>query len=111
MTTSIPRYIIESHGPDEKAISKAFEGAIKICEQTSITQITLLVPTKGSFPNTVVGKFLGSSVSKALCDGQRVKIKDNLSLNLESSKTFQKYSSYGMLIGVYLSKSDLDLLD
>lgn len=111
MTVGIPRYVIESHGPDAEAIKTAFQGAFQICVQNGISEITLLVPSKGSFPSTVVGTFLGASASKALCEGQRIKITDNLLMNLESSKTFETYRSYGMLVGLYLSQKDINVLD
>jgi hypothetical protein len=111
MTANIPRYIIQSHGPDLDAIKLAFKSAFQICTMESISEITLLVPAKGSFPNTVVGRFLGENVSKALCKGMKVKITDSVYLTLESPKTFNPYGSCGMLIGVHLSRKDQDLMD
>jgi hypothetical protein len=89
----------------------AFQTAYQICITEGISEITLLVPAKGSFPNTVVGGFLGMDVSKALCKGVKVKITDSLCLNLESPKTFNPYRSYGMLVGVHLSLKDQNLMD
>jgi len=111
MSASTPRYLIENHGPDHEAIKTAFAGAFQICNQNGISEITLLVPAKGSFSGTVVGKFLGGSLTKALCKGETVKISENLSMNLESPKTFSSYKTYGMVIGVYLSRKDQDALD
>lgn len=66
----------------------------------------------------MVGTFLGDRIAKALCKGATVRIKGEnvritteLSMNLDSTKTFYPHSSYGMVIGVYLSRKDQDLLD
>lgn len=88
-----------------------FAGAVRVCAENGISEITLLVPVKGGFPNTVVATFLGNRVTKTLCKGQSVKIADDLTMNLESSKTFSPYKSYGMVIGVYLSQKDQTILD
>jgi len=111
MSASTPRYVIENHGPDHDAIKTAFSGAFQVCAQLGISEITLLVPAKGQFPSTVVGTFLGQSVTKAICKGQTVKITDTLCMNLESPKTFSPYKTYGMVIGVYLSQKDQNALD
>ena len=111
MSASTPRYLIENHGPDSDAIKTAFAGAFEVCVQNGITSITLLVPAKGAFPTTVVGTFLGANVTKALCKGETVKITENLSMDLESPKTFSPFKSYGMVIGVYLSPKDQNILD
>lgn len=110
MSASIPRYLIENHGPDSDAIKTAFAGAFAVCVQNGITSITLLVPAKGAFPTTVVGTFLGADVTKALCKGETVKV-DGLTMDLESPKTFSPFKSYGMVIGVYLSQKDQNVLD
>ena len=111
MSASTPRYMIENHGPDHEAIKTAFAGAFQVCAQNGITNITLLVPAKGAFPNTVVGTFLGDSVTKALCKGESVRITADLTMNLESPKTISPYGSYGMVVGVYLSQKDQNVLD
>ena len=111
MTTNTPRFLIENHGPDREAIKTTFAGAFQVCAQNGISEITLLVPAKGAFPNTVVGMFLGDRVTKALCKRQTVKITGDLNMNLESLKTFSPDKSYGMVIGVYLSQKDQNALD
>lgn len=111
MSANIPRYLIENHGPDHEALKTAFAGAFQVCVQNDITSITLLVPAKGAFPSTVVGTFLGDKVTKALCKGETVKIAENLVMRLESPKTFSPHKSYGMVIGVYLSQKDQNVLD
>lgn len=111
MAANIPRYLIENHGPDIEGIKTAFAGAFQVCQQAGITQITLIVPAKGTFPDTVVGSFLGSAASKALCNGQSVRISDTISMNLESVKTFSLHGTYGMVIGIYLSEKDHQVLD
>ncbi len=111
MSANTPRYLIENHGPDHDALKTAFSEAFRVCVQTGISEITLLVPAKRQFPNTVVGSFLGQSVTKALCKGQTVEIADGLSMSLESPKTFSPYKTYGMVIGVYLSQKDHNTLD
>lgn len=111
MSANIPRYLIENHGPDQEAIKTAFSGAFQVCVQNGITSITLLVPSKGTFHSTVVGSFLGDKITKALCKGETVKIAENLTMDLESPKTISTFKSYGMVIGIYLSKKDLNVLD
>lgn len=111
MSASTPRYLIENHGPDQDVLKAAFSEAFRICTQSSISEVTLLVPSKGQFPETVVGEFLGQSAAKALCKGQTVKIAEELTMNLESPKTFSPYKGYGMVIGVYLSQNDQNKLD
>jgi len=76
-----------------------------------IDEITLLVPSKGSFPSTVVGQFLGKKVSDALCKGDNVSITSTLRMNLQTARKFEQYRQYGMLFGVYLSKGDCQTLD
>lgn len=110
MRANTPRYLIENHGPNQDAIKTAFAEALRVCAQLGISEITLLVPAKDQFPNTVIGTFLGPS-AKALRKGQAVKITDTLYMNLESPKTFNPYKTYGMVIGAYLSQKDQDLLD
>jgi hypothetical protein len=111
MSAITPRYLIENHGPDQDAINTAFAEAFQICTQKAISNITLLVPAKGTFQDTVVGTFLGDKVTKALCKGQIVRITDDLTMNLESPKTISPYGSYGMVIGVYLTQKDQNVLD
>lgn len=111
MSSTTPRFIIENSGPDLDALKTALQGAIGICASSSISVITFLVSQKQSFPSTVVGSFLGTDNSKALCDGSSIQLAKGLSANLLSEKTFQLHQSYGMLIGVYLSQSGINLLD
>jgi len=111
MSASTPRYLIENHSTDQDGIKTSFTEAFQICTQNGISKITLLVSAKGTFPNTVVATFLGDKVTKALCKGQTVRSTYNLTMNLESPKTISSYGSYGMVIGVYLSQRDHNVLD
>lgn len=111
LSANTPRYLIENHGPDQDVIKTAFAEAFKICTQSGISEITLLVPIKGQFPNTVVAKFLGVKVAKALSKGKLVKIANGFSMNLESLATFSPHKTYGMVIGLYLPQKGQNTLD
>jgi hypothetical protein len=119
MSAGIPRYLIENHGANSEAVKAMFAGAFQVCSQNGITNITLLVPTKQHFLFTEVGTLLGDRTAKALRNGETVKMEANfttnltvnVTMNLESTKTFYPHSSYGMIIGVYLSRKDQNVLD
>jgi hypothetical protein len=108
---TIQRFIVENNGPNEEAVKMLFAEAIRYSSMNNIRKITLLVSVKGSFPDTVVGNFLGQKNSKKLCKGNSLLITDNISLNLDIPKNMSGFGAYGLVIGIYLSKHDLNALD
>lgn len=108
---AIPRYLVENHGPGKEAAKTILRESIQLAESTEIEKITLVVPVKGSFPSTVLGELLGDKASKSLCKGEILNLGDGVSLELTTPKQLSPFSNYGVVIGVYLSQSDLNKLD
>lgn len=79
--TSIPRYIVER---DSVQVQTAFRGIVKIVKDLGIIRITLVVPKKGGWENTIVAKFtatLRSNFDQGLLVGAHISIKDMAKLD------------------------------
>ena len=90
MTAATPRYLVENHGSDLEIIKATFSSATKICAEVGISEITLLVPKKGGFASTDVGRFLDTIVPQAtrqLCNGKPITI-NSIRMSLESVASF-----------------------
>jgi hypothetical protein len=105
---TVSRYIVE-RGPDQ--VRTAFQGIVNLCERRGITKVTLVVPQKGSWDVSIVAKFLGSTVAKALLKGQPVAITKGATMTLESAQTFRVHARHGLLVGAHVSVKDMSKLD
>lgn len=108
---TIPRYLVENHGSNTEAAKTILRESIQLAESTGTNKITLVVPVKGSFSSTVFGELLGDKASKSLCKGDAMNLGGGLSLELTVPKQLSPFINYGIVIGVYLSQSDLNQLD
>lgn len=91
------RYLIENNGPNEANVKFMFRESLRICQCDGIAKITLCVPSKREFPTTVVGKVLGG-LARKLCQGQIVRLQENLSLELVCASKIHPFSVYEMVI-------------
>ena len=57
-------------GPDTANIPKAFALGRKLCEESGVNELTLVIPSKGNLSSIVVGEFLGEAASKRLMAGE-----------------------------------------
>lgn len=112
---TVDRYLVErprdvESVPDQ--IKTAFEGILDICQQHSISRVTLVVPKKGGWENTLVGQALGVRAAKALLKGEAVPLtKDGPTMTLESPQTFRNSVSPGLVVGAHISESDMAKID
>ena len=111
MKTNIQRYLVPGQGPDLEALKECLALAVKVSREKELKMITLLVPMKSNFENSVVADLLGKKVIKTLLKGQKVKAIDDIYMELESIQTFSEYATYEMIIGIYLSQKGIDVLD
>ncbi|MDA9538789.1 hypothetical protein ACM41_22005 [Bradyrhizobium sp. CCBAU 21362] len=105
---SVPRYIVE-RGSDQVRI--AFGGIVKIVKDLKITRVTLVVPKKGGWEHTIVARFLGAGVAKALVKGEPVTVVEGVTMVLESSQTLRSSFDQGLLVGAHISVKDMAKLD
>jgi aspartyl-tRNA synthetase len=105
---SVDRYIVE-RGTDQ--VPTAFRGMVKLAKEKGIANITLVVPKKGGWEHTIIAKFLGEAVAKALAKGQSVKVVDGVTMALDSAQTFRATTGQGLLVGAHISIKDMAKLD
>lgn len=108
---NIQRFLIENHGPNVDAFKMALAEAIKFSHSNGIGQITLIVPAKGGFPNTVIGEFFGDQTSKLLCKGGVVDLGYGVSMNLEIPRNLSSHKKVGVVLATYLSEKDMSIID
>lgn len=104
------RYIIENHGGNVENAKFMFSEAMRICQRDGMSRITLFVPNKGSFPDTLVGQLLGGVATK-LCRGESFLIAENILLDLQGANKVRHICHYEMIVGVYLSLESLFRLE
>jgi hypothetical protein len=107
MTAGIPRYMIEPgqiEGSVTKSVELAFAAIYKLCNEQGIDQVTLVMPNKKEFQQSIVAEFLGAAASKSLAKGKSVVLgKNGPSVKLESPETFSRHTSHGVVIGGHIS--------
>lgn len=108
---NIQRFLIENHGPNVDAFKMALAEAIKFSHSNGIGQITLIVPAKGGFPDTVIGEFFGDQTSKLLCKGGVVDLGYGVSMNLEIPRSLSSHKKVGVVLATYLSEKDMSIID
>lgn len=106
--TSIPRYIAD-RTPDQ--VQTAFRGIARIVKDLGIARVTLVVPKKGGWEDTIVGQFTGINAAKALTKGQPVSLVDGVMMVLESPATLRSNFDQGLLVGAHISMKDMAKLD
>lgn len=115
VNTNAPRFVVELNNNDHhKAAAVMLEQSLRICGDMGLERITLLVPAIKYFSTsiacTTIDRLVQPGIGKALCSRNAVKI-NGISLDIESLDTLNEYSSYELLVGIYLSAKDLDKLD
>ena len=110
MAAGIPRYLVET---GQNALGPAFSGILKLCAEQSINRITLVVPSKGQFPNTLVGKFLGTATTKALLSGKAVAMMTGGPvMAVQSPATFSRGAfNQSMIVCAHISGDDQRRID
>mgnify|MGYP003601120368 FL=1 len=108
---TLQRFLIENHGPNVDAFKMALAEAIKFSRSNGIGQITLVVPAKGGFPDTIIGEFFGDRISKLLCKGGVVDLGHGISMNLEIPRNLSSHKNFGTLLATYLSEEDMSIID
>jgi hypothetical protein len=111
MNSDILRYLVPNHGPDVEALKRCLSLAIKVSQDKGFQTITLLIINKKNFENTIVADVLGRQVIKYLLKKEKVQAIGNIYFELESLQTFNKYASYEIIIGLYLTQKGIDVLD
>lgn len=102
------RYIVE-RSPDQVRI--AFQRILKLCAEQKISRVTLVMPTKRGWEDSIVGEFLGETVAKALSKGRPVGLTNGVTMTLESGQTFRPRAGQGLLVGAHISISNMNKLD
>ncbi|MFW1430280.1 DUF1889 family protein [Vibrio parahaemolyticus] len=108
---SVSRFLVENHGSNLESIKLAIAQAFQTCQLNGLSNITLVYPTKGSFPSSDIAGFLGDSASKALKNGSSVILGDGVSLTLEIPKNIKSFGSYDVLLSAYLTDKEMDVVD
>lgn len=111
MGAGVRRYIVENHGPVPAAVEFAFREAARICRDGRVSELHLLVPHKGHFPNTVAAGFLDRRTVKALCAGKKVYADDDLFLTLSSPQTLDEDAQDKVILALHIGGNQLDTLD
>ncbi|MBY4675341.1 hypothetical protein [Marinobacterium arenosum] len=107
----ISRFLVENHGSNPEAIKLAFAQALHNCKSSGLSKITLVFPTKGSFPSSNIAQFLGEKAAKALTKGSAVNLGDGIQLTLEIPKNIKSFGRYDVLLATYLTAKDMDVID
>ncbi|WP_407315200.1 hypothetical protein [Pseudomonas sp. nanlin1] len=108
---STQRFIVENQGEDQQAVRVLIGTAAAYALKQGLTRLTLVVPTKGQFPHSIIAHYLGAQATRALSKGQSVDIVTGLSLALETPRNLKHNGGYGLVMATYLSRSDMGLLD
>ena len=105
------RLIIENTGANQDNLELAFFAALEVCKQKSLNNIKIVFPTKQGFKNSIVGNFLGKSATKTILDGGDVNAIDGVTLSFGTPKSINKFSKSEVILAIYTSDSDMDLVD
>lgn len=108
---SVSRYLVENHASNQESIKLAFAKAFQACQDGGLSNITLVFPTKGMFTSSDIAYFLGDQVVKALMKGSEVSLGNGVSLTLEIPKNISAFGGYDVLLSVYLTGKDMDVID
>jgi hypothetical protein len=105
---AVKRYIVERL-PDQART--ALGGIVQICKASKISRVTLIVPKKGGWENSIFAEAIGIEEAKALTKGRSVAIGNVASLTLEGMATFRGVGNNGLLVGVHIPISGMNKLD
>lgn len=105
------RFHIPNMGPDTANIPKAFALGVKLCEESGVNELTLVIPSKGNLSGIVVGEFVGEAASKRLTAGETVPLRGSVYLRCESPKTLKNRSEPDIVLAFYISSDDLNVID
>lgn len=105
------RTLIRSHGPDGNNVVRGFAAGIKICRELGVSELTLVVPSKGELGTSAVGAFLKAPAVKRLVNGEAVELPDEVSLRCESSSTIQKAGIKKALLVFYVDGEGMKVID
>ena len=112
---TIPRFLIENHGPIDDNFKIAFSESINFAKSNNINQITLIVPAKNSFPDTIMGRFFDSlkrTNTKILCKGESIALGNGISINLKiPSELRNPCEEFGVVLATYLLDDQMLTVD
>lgn len=108
---SASRFLVENNGSNLELIKLAFAQAFHNCKSNGLSNITLVFPTKGSFTSSDIADFLGDKDAKALAKGSAVNLGDGIHLTLEIPKNVKSFGKYDVLLAIYLTAKDMDVID
>jgi hypothetical protein len=108
---STQRFIVENAGPNIVTVQKLFEQSAAFCLRNSIGVITLIVPVKAAFPDTVIADYLGSSMARRLSRGAPVTLVKNLEIRLAIPSQLNHATDIGLVVAAFLSLQDLAIID
>ena len=109
---TIQRFLIENHGPIIDNFKLALSESIKFCQTNGINKVTLIVPAKVSFPNTIIGEFFGNKDSKQLRKGASIALGNGISINLKiPSELRNPCEEFGVVLATYLLDDQMLTVD
>jgi len=112
MSNNIKRYLVPATGPDVSKIELALLKLESICEELGGNKdAILLIPTKNNLRGTSLETALGKDVADALYKGKSVKLNSGGNLKLETERTFRGLWRSDIILGVYVTKKMLNMID
>lgn len=108
---SVTRYLVENHGSNQESLKLAFAKAFQACQDSGLSNITLVFSTKGTFTSSDIADLLGDKAAKALIKGSAINLGDGVSLTLEIPKNIRTFGRYDVLLSTYLTDKDMDIID
>lgn len=102
---TIPRFLVENYGANVENAKLIFSESLKKAKELGAEALTLVVPAKTNFSNTIFDQVIGEKEIKALCNGKHLTI-ENVSIELITPSKILHYEKYGVVVGLYLSEAD-----
>jgi hypothetical protein len=108
---NIKRFIVENEGSYPDKVKLFFDTAFNYALDCNISNITLLVPNKAEYQDSIIAKYFEEEAYRILCKGKTLKISNGLNINLESTNKCDSSKQYGLVLGAYLGGVGLDVLN
>lgn len=108
---TVSRFLVENNGSNPDSIKLAFSHAYQRCKAAGLSNITLVFPTKGSFISSDIAAFLGDQEAKSIAKGVPINLGTDIQLSFDIPRNIKLYDKYDVLLAVYLTGKDMDVID
>ena len=105
------RFIVNAHGPNPHAIAVALKHATIVAKAANV-DVVIVVPRKDTASTTILNNVIPEALLKELLKKDvTLPLTDDISISLESAKTYSPYGFHGVLIALHSSEKSLAQID